>query len=497
MGVRPFFYTWQENAFIFSSELRIVLAGLDRKPEPDPDYLHDSMAGIKSRQDRSPYENIFRLPPAHFLLLKKDKIQVTRYWLPDEKSAMHLKTENEYIEMFRELLVNAVNMRSSGVSSLGSELSGGLDSSAVTGISADHAVSGNIPFHTFSNVFPENAGLEFKDEREFIWEMNCRKNLKGINIDGLGIPVIELLKQTLDVQGVFVQQNYNVFNYGLFKAAADAGTEVLLSGFGGDELVSARVSVPWNELINGRQWQIIRAELFHQGITLKSVLKPGVLAARYLYSRIYHPEYRTGVFTPDLLDKRLDNLPLNRSYAERHQLAQRFRDKFKTPFRENLSSRQLWRISMAHIPQRMEYCYSAGAQFGIEYRYPLLDVNLMLACLAFPPWMKQHLGVNRYLFREAISGFVPESIRLRNDKSGSTIPHTYFSLVREKEQILGLIQKCSGIEFLSEIFDFSRFPSWYEKLVKREEHDLNYLNPGMFYTYLMIMLYYSSRENRE
>ena len=70
--------------------------------------------------------------------------------------------------MFRELLVNAVNMRCEGVTSLASELSGGLDSSAVTGIAADFASSEKIPFIPFSNVFPENTGFEFKDEREFI-----------------------------------------------------------------------------------------------------------------------------------------------------------------------------------------------------------------------------------------------------------------------------------------------------------------------------------------
>jgi hypothetical protein len=124
----------------------------------------------------------------------------------------------------------------------------------------------------------------------------------------------------------------------------------------------------------------------------------------------------------------------------------------------------------------------------------LLDVNLILACLAFPAWLKQHQGKNRYLFRQAIAGFVPESIRQRDDKSGSTIPHTYFSLVSEKDPILGLVHDSAGIPILEEIFDFSRFSSWYEKLVKREDKDMNYLNPGAFYTYLMMMKYFGSNE---
>ncbi len=48
---------------------------------------------------------------------------------------------------------------------------------------------------------------------------------------------------------------------------------------------------------------------------------------------------------------------------------------------------------------------------------------------------------------------------------------------------------------MQEIFDLSRFPKWYEKLVKREEEDLNSMNPGAFYTYLMMLMYYGRRND--
>jgi asparagine synthase (glutamine-hydrolysing) len=494
MGVRPLFYTLQENSFIFSSELRLIPYALEKTPDMDKEYVLDSLVGVKSPKDKSPFEDIFRLPPAHFLTCKNREIQITRYWMPDTQATIDLAGEEEYIAMFRELLINAVNMRCKGVASLGSELSGGLDSSAVTGIAADLATAENMPFTTFSNVFPEDTGIDFKDERELILDMIAFKKLNGKSIDRLGTGIVELLQFTLDTQGTFIQQNFNMFNFGLYKTAGEKGISTLLSGFGGDELVSARVSVPWNEMITKRQWRVIRDELFYRGITPGSILKTGLVATRYLQSRFYKPKYRTGVFTPELLDKRLDNLPLKPAYVEEHQLKRRFQEKYRTPWQEHLSSRQLYRISMEHLPQRMEYCYAAAAQFGLEYRYPLLDVNLMLACLAFPPWLKQHKGINRYLFRQVIAGFVPESIRQRDNKSGSTIPHTYFSLINEKDQILGLVRDSEGLPFFEEIFDFSRFPSWYEKLVKRDDKDLNYMNPGAFYTYLMMMKYFGSNE---
>jgi asparagine synthase (glutamine-hydrolysing) len=494
MGVRPFFYTRQGNSFIFSSEIRMILGALEKKPEIGFDYLLDSLVTVKSPKDKSPFENIFKLPPAHFLNCKNGAVTINSYWLPDASVKIDLPREEEYIDMFRELLVHAVNMRCEGVQSLGSELSGGLDSSAVTGLAAEFAEREKTTITAYSNIFPEGTGMDFKDEREFIRAMLAFKPVTWQGIHRLGMPVTDLLKYTLDIQGTFIQQNFSVFNYGLYKAAGEAGSRVLLSGFGGDELVSARVSLPWNELIRERQWQVIRDEIFYRGITPKSLLKPGLIAARYLYSQFYRPAYRTGVFTPELLGKRLITLPLQPDFLKQHELENRYREKFRFPVLETLSSRQLFRINMEHIPQRMEYCYTAAAQFGLEYRYPLLDVNLMLACLAFPPRVKQHHGVNRSLFRQAITGCVPEAIQQRNDKSGTTIPHTYHSLITEKDQILDLIKLCSDLSRLKEIFDFTRFGPWYEKLVRRDPKDMNTLMPGAFYDYLMIMLYYKSNE---
>jgi asparagine synthase (glutamine-hydrolysing) len=496
LGVRPLFYSRNQNSFVFSSELRLVLASLDDRPEIQQEYLLNSLAGVKTPKDKTPFESIFRLSPGHFMEVKKGEIKITHYWLPDIEATINLGKDQDYLDMFRELLVDAVNMRCNGVTSLASELSGGLDSSAITGIAADFASSGNIPFIPLSNVFPENAGLEFKDEREFIREMLSFKSLKGILVDHLGKTLPELLKYTLDIQGTYVQQNFNMMNHGLYKAAGEAGANVLLSGFGGDELVSARTAFPWNEMILKRQWAAMKDELFSRGVTPRTLLKPGLITARFLYSRFSRKEYSTGVFTPELLQRRLQNLPIQPAYIKQHNLENRFRDKYRFPKQDILSLRQLYRVSMDHLPQRLEYCYTAAAQYGIEYRYPLLDVNLVLACLAFPARLKHHKGTNRYLFRESIAGFVPEMIRQRNDKLGTTIPQSYYSLVREKDSILSLVNDGKGKGKIAEIFDLSRFPGWYDKMVIREQADLNALNTGAFYTYLMMIMYYSKDEGQ-
>jgi asparagine synthase (glutamine-hydrolysing) len=490
LGVRPLFYGIADQCFIFGSELRYVLESLPVRPPVRHEYLLDTLITTKISKEFTPYDDIFRLKPGHFLRYSEGEVHTTQFWSLNPDRSIRFEKEEDYIRVFREKLVQAVNARCTGVQTLGSELSGGLDSSAVCGIAADFAQQANKSLTTFSNVFPEGTDIDFKDEREFIGAMRDFKPMDWVGVDRLNMTIPELLAYTLEIQGCFIQQNFNIFDQGIYEAAGERGIQVLFSGFGGDELVSARTSLPWNELIHDRQWKVVFDELYYQGVTLRSFLKPVKLALRYMVSLLYKPEYKYGVFTPDLLNKRFANLPLRQAYAQKHQLRQRLEDKFRQPRRDRLAQRQSARILLEHLPQRMEYCYTAAAQYGLEYRYPLLDVDLLETCLAFPPWVKQHHGINRYLFRQGMHGFVPEKIRERDDKSGTTIPQVYYSLVNEGETILDLVHSCSGSEFLGEIFDFSRFPRWYEKLVKRDPKDMNYLMPGAFYDYLMIMIYY-------
>jgi asparagine synthase (glutamine-hydrolysing) len=316
-----------------------------------------------------------------------------------------------------------------------------------------------------------------------------------IKVDRLNSSIPQLLQDAVHLHGCFIQQQFSIFNQGIYKAAGQQGVEILLSGFGGDELVSARTSMSWNELIREREWKVIADELYDKGVTLKSILKTAKIWLNYLRSRLYTPAFTSGVFTKKLLDRRFANLPLNPDFARENRLKQRLADYYKKPKRSYLTERQTERIMLDHLPQRMEYCYAAAAQYGLEYRYPLLDVDLVETCLAFPPWLKQHHGVNRYLFRQAIKDYVPEAIQQRNDKTGATIPHTLYSFSKQKEDIMQLVQSFSDLAALNKIIDFTRFPEWYDRIVKKNKDDINYLMPGAFYNYLMMGIYFKNDGN--
>ncbi len=405
LGVRPLFYAFTGQEFIFASELRYVIAAFPHKPPIREEYLLDTLITAKTEKGKAPFEKTFRLKPGHYLRHTIDSSEESPYWSADLNKKIRFDREEDYIQLFREKLVQAVTCRCEGIAYLGAELSGGLDSSTICGIAASFGLCDTVSFTAFSNVYPQGKETEFKDERVYIAAMTAFRPINRVEVDRLLMPIPELLKHSLDIQGCFIQQNYSIFNQGIFEAAGEKEVKVLLSGFGGDELVSSRVALPWSELINEQQWQVIRDELFFKEFTLKSILKPAWLVAKYLASHFHRPLYKTGVFTEELLDKRYASLPLQLDFSQNFRLRQRLSDKYKKPWLERLNLRQYARLLLDHLPQRIEYCYTAAAQYGIEYRYPLLDIDLVETSLAFPPWMKQHHGINRYVFRQAMSTF--------------------------------------------------------------------------------------------
>jgi asparagine synthase (glutamine-hydrolysing) len=488
MGIRPFFYTTGKGLFIFASELRLVLPTFEKKPPVTNEYLKYSLLTLVTEKEKTPFEKIKRLAPGHFFHVQNGKTSLCNYWSPDPDASIEDCSEDEYIEIFRELLFNAVRMRCTDAGKLGAELSGGLDSSAVTSIAADWAQAYGTPFTAFSNIAPEGSGI--KDEKEYINKIRDFRKTDWVGVDGLDGSVIDSLKDAIRIQGCFIQQAFSIFNNGLFKAVSQKGKSVLLSGFGGDELVSARSNVSWNELISKGKFGKAAGELFYNGITLKALLKGFKVLLRYLYTRINKQRYyRTALFSPDGLEKLFKELPVKDKYAEENHIKDLLLRKYPVPWHDRLSERQTGRIMQDHISYRAESSYAAAAQYGIEYRYPLLDVNLVLACLAFPSWVKFHHGTNRYIFRQAIKGLVPEEIRNRNDKSNGTIPQTYCNLLKEKDSVLIQLNKFSGEAGLAEMIDFDKLIEWHGTLGKTDPLETKFFTPGTFCKYMMIMEY--------
>jgi hypothetical protein len=81
-----------------------------------------------------------------------------------------------------------------------------------------------------------------------------------------------------------------------------------------------------------------------------------------------------------------------------------------------------------HLPERMDSWAFYGERYGIEYKYPLLDKELLEFWFTVPVKHTYQTMIPRYLYREAMKGLLPDMIRLRSDKSEAFL--TSFNMLK-------------------------------------------------------------------
>lgn len=136
MGVKPLFYTIVNNTVIFGSEIKTVLAHPDVKAEIDKESITEIFGlGPAVIPGSGVFKNIKEIAPANCMLISRDNnIKKWEYWTL--KAEEFKETAQEAIAHTRELITNAIIRQLVGDVPVCTFLSGGLDSSAISAISA-------------------------------------------------------------------------------------------------------------------------------------------------------------------------------------------------------------------------------------------------------------------------------------------------------------------------------------------------------------------------
>ena len=160
-GVKPLYYTTVGDTLAFASEVKAFLALPDFRAAPDPFALAEHFTFQNTFGDRTFFKGVKLLPAGHYLLCQDGHSDLRQYWdlcfQPD--SGLSLP---EWAGRLRECFEAAVNRQLVSDVPLGTYLSGGMDTGAISAVAARR-----IPkMHTFTCGFdlPENAS---KLERHF------------------------------------------------------------------------------------------------------------------------------------------------------------------------------------------------------------------------------------------------------------------------------------------------------------------------------------------
>ncbi len=128
-GIKPFYYTFMGNSFIFGSEIKSFLDHPEFKKEFNDEALAHYLSFQYSPCEETFFKNVFKLPPAHYFTFKNGEMSKTRYWRPEFN-----ETEG-VLEYFADLTDNTVRESVAAHKiadvEVGSFLSSGIDSSYI------------------------------------------------------------------------------------------------------------------------------------------------------------------------------------------------------------------------------------------------------------------------------------------------------------------------------------------------------------------------------
>jgi asparagine synthase (glutamine-hydrolysing) len=166
IGEKPLYYYQDAKRLVFASEIKVLLAHPDVRPQLSFRGLANYLAFGHAVAPDTMYSGVYKLLPGHYLTVENGTTRTRQYWdVGDEPYLAVDKSYSEatYADEIRSLLDDSVRLRMIADVPVGAFLSGGLDSSAVVALLKRHATG---PVKTFSIGFSIGGGYnELSDAR--------------------------------------------------------------------------------------------------------------------------------------------------------------------------------------------------------------------------------------------------------------------------------------------------------------------------------------------
>ncbi|WP_107927047.1 asparagine synthase (glutamine-hydrolyzing) [Lysinibacillus parviboronicapiens] len=156
LGVKPLYYTEQQGGLLFASEVKALLAHPTVQPIVNTEGLANIMAVGPSRTPgKSLFHNINELRPGYAMRFSREGVRIWQYWQLQSKK--HEESLEDTIDQVRFLLTDAIERQLISDVPICTFLSGGLDSSIITGIAANTFQQQNKRnLHTYSIDYEDN-----------------------------------------------------------------------------------------------------------------------------------------------------------------------------------------------------------------------------------------------------------------------------------------------------------------------------------------------------
>ncbi len=424
-GEKPLFYYHKGDAFSFSSEIKSLLEDKSIPRQLNQNALPYYLTTSYVPEPFTLLKDIYTLKPGHSLIFKNNEVKTQPYFKVDYTPNQDLKTEEDCKDYLKPILEKAVKRQMISDVPLGAFLSGGIDSSTVV---ANMQRISDKPIKTFTVRFQESK----YDESPIAKEVS--KHL-GTDHHEITVPNSDFSEdifwEIIDRVGFPFPDSSAIPSFFITKEIRKHVT-VALSGDGGDELFGGYTMFQWwmRVLSLKKKYPSVLRKAMLGGAELLShvpkVNEVGLIRqAKRALTVAEYPVDGFGMALHNLYPAKDIAKYVNINAKHDYSLLSVFPKEAKnwTDLRKAMYYRLIHNLPLDMLIKvdRMSMANS------LEVRAPFLDVDLFTASQHIPDEFLIKNGKGKYILRELMKDYLPESV-FNHPKSGFSIPlHKYFN----------------------------------------------------------------------
>ena len=412
LGIKPFYYYLDGKTFVCASEIKPILQSGCVTPRVDFEAVESFVSVGYVPGTKSIFADIYKLQPAHYLILQRGQLQLRRYWdfnnIPRSSAS-----PADQLHRLAEKLQESVKCHLLSDVPLGVFLSGGVDSSAIVALMAE---AGTKEIETFSVGFqdaPESDELQYARQ---VAKMYHTQHHEFILQPGNFLDTLEELTKMFAEP---VVEGSGIALYQLAKHAKGSVT-VALSGEGSDEIFAGyhlysrfiklqqlgRWTAPVRPAINRLKRWTSNEKVRKYLDWITTDIEAGYRGTSYDVTA----GVREMIFSGDFINR-------NGTY-----LVDTFHEQFRrvayidTVARLQYVDAQTWLVD--DILTKSDRMTMAAS---IECRVPFLDHELLELAATLPRDLKIRRGTGKYALKKLLEPYLPKNIIYRK-KRGFPLP---------------------------------------------------------------------------
>ncbi len=425
-GVKPLYYYKDEQRFAFASETKALLKldFIEKKINPNVvfDYL---VLELDQNSTEGFLKNIYELPASHAFThdLMTDQFRQWRYYTlayTDRWESFDPPQFQHHVEQLRTRLVKAVELRLRADVTVGSCLSGGLDSSSIVCITnqflkTQHSKQLGEQQQVFTTCY-EDPRI---DERQWVKQVVEQTGVSWHQTFPTSQTFCHDLEDLIYTQDMPFKSTSQYAQYCVMKLAHEHGIKVLLDGQGGDELFTGYPGfyrAYFLEILRHvdiktllRETAGLRNAPTNLGyIFLAFIRNWGI---NFIPAKSLSPVFKAIRPEPHYLQAEFWQNNIGRLAALREKSFTSLNQMLHATFHQQC------------LQPLLRYEDRSSMRFSIESRTPFADDHpLIESVYQIPAVYKIHQGWSKTLLRHAMTDIVPNGICRRKDKLGFATP---------------------------------------------------------------------------